>query len=105
MDRPSESAVRSDQSIDWDDIEAHHRPVTLISRPAYEVRVLSLLGAILVARIGLLDWAGYSSVHRRGRTPSGVSAPRAAGTPERRRRTVLEREFRQPMAAVHTLPL
>jgi hypothetical protein len=93
MDRPSESAVRSDQSIDWDDIEAHHRPVTLISRPAYEVRVLSLLGA------------GYSSVHRRGRTPSGVSAPRAAGTPERRRRTVLEREFRQPMAAVHTLPL
>ena len=58
MDTPSESAVRSDQGIDWDDIEAHHRPVTLLCRPAYEVRILSLLGAILVARIGLLGCAG-----------------------------------------------
>jgi hypothetical protein len=58
MDTPSESAVRSDRGIDWDDIEAHHRSVTLTYRPAYEARVLSPLGAILVARIGLLGCAG-----------------------------------------------
>jgi hypothetical protein len=60
MDTPSERAVRSDQGIDWDYIEAHHRPVTLISRPAYEGWVLSLFGVILVGLIGLFGWAGYS---------------------------------------------
>jgi hypothetical protein len=60
MDTPSEPSTRSDPSIDWDYIEAHHRPVTLISRPAYEKWVISLFGAILVGLIGLLGWAGYA---------------------------------------------
>jgi hypothetical protein len=58
MDGPSESAVRSGQGTDWDATNAHHRPVTPICRPACEVWVLSLLGALLVARIGLLGRAG-----------------------------------------------
>jgi hypothetical protein len=60
MDTPSERAARADHGIDWDYIDAHHRPVTLIRRPAYEGWVLSLFGAILVGLIGLLGWAGYA---------------------------------------------
>jgi hypothetical protein len=60
MDTSSERSVRADQGIDWDYVEAHHHPVTLISRPAYEGWVLSLFGVILVGLIGLLGWTGYS---------------------------------------------
>ena len=60
MDTPAEhAATRADHGIDWDYVNAHHRPVTLIRRPAYEGWVLSLFGAILVGLIGLLGWAGY----------------------------------------------
>jgi hypothetical protein len=60
MDTPSEPATRADHRIDWDAVEAHHHPVTLVSRPVYERWVLSLFGAILVGLIGLLGWAGYA---------------------------------------------
>jgi len=60
MDNPSEHATRADHRIDWDDVEAHHHPVTLVSRPVYEGWVLSLFGAILVGLIGLLAWTGYA---------------------------------------------
>jgi hypothetical protein len=60
MDTPSEPATRADHRIDWDDVEAHHHPVMLASRPAYEGWVLTLFGAILVGLIGLLAWAGYA---------------------------------------------
>jgi hypothetical protein len=58
MNGPSESAVHSGQGTAWGAMEAHHRPVTSICRPACEVWVRSLLGAILVARIGLLGRTG-----------------------------------------------
>jgi hypothetical protein len=60
MEIPAEQARRAAPDIDWDAVQAHHRPVTLISRPAYEGWILSLFGAILVGLIGLLGWAGYS---------------------------------------------
>jgi len=60
MDNPSEHATRADHRIDWDDVEAHHHPVTLVSRPVYEGWVLSLFGAILVGLMGLLGWTGYA---------------------------------------------
>jgi hypothetical protein len=60
MDTPSEHTTRVDHRIDWDDIEARHHPVTLISRPVYEGWVLGLFGAILVGLIGLLAWTGYT---------------------------------------------
>src|SRR5262245_27941635 len=60
MDTPSEPATRADHRINWDDVEAHHHPVTLVSRPVYEGWVLSLFGAILVGLMGLLAWTGYA---------------------------------------------
>jgi hypothetical protein len=60
MDPPSEHATPADPGIDWDYVNAHHRPVTLISRPAYEGWVLTLFGVILVGLIGGLGWAGYA---------------------------------------------
>jgi hypothetical protein len=60
MDTPSELAPQADHGIDWDDVDAHHHPVTLVSRPAYEGWILTLFGAILVGLIGLLGWAGYA---------------------------------------------
>jgi hypothetical protein len=61
MDTPAErAATRADHGIDWDYVNAHHHPVTLIRRPAYEGWVLSLFGAVLVGLIGLLGWAGYA---------------------------------------------
>jgi hypothetical protein len=60
MDRPSEPEMRADRTIDWDSVEAHHHPVTLVSRPVYEGWVLSLFGAILVGLMGLLGWTGYA---------------------------------------------
>jgi hypothetical protein len=60
MDTPSEPAARADHRIDWDDVAAHHHPVTLVRRPVYERWVLSLFGAILVGLIGLLGWTGYA---------------------------------------------
>jgi hypothetical protein len=60
MGTPSERATRANHGIDWDYVNAHHHPVTLVSRPAYEGWVLSLFGLILVGLIGLLGWAGYA---------------------------------------------
>ena len=60
MDTPSEPVTRADHQIDWDYVDAHHHPVTLVSRPVYEGWVLSLFGIILVGLIGLLGWAGYA---------------------------------------------
>jgi hypothetical protein len=60
MDTPSEHATRADHRIDWDDVEAHHHPVTLVRRPVYEGWVLGLFGAILVGLMGLLGWTGYA---------------------------------------------
>jgi hypothetical protein len=60
MDTPSEPAARADHRIDWDDVEAHHHPVTLVSRPAYKGWVLTLFGIILVGLMGLLGWTGYA---------------------------------------------
>ena len=60
MGTPSEPATPADRGIDWDYVEAHHHPVTLVSRPAYEGWILMLFGAILVGLIGLLGWAGYA---------------------------------------------
>jgi hypothetical protein len=51
---------RPDHGIDWDYIEAHHRPVMLISRPAYERWILTLFGAVLVCLLTLTGWAMYS---------------------------------------------
>jgi hypothetical protein len=60
MDTPLERATRADHGLDQDDMEAHHRPVTLIRRPAYKGWVLTLCGALLVGLIGLLGWGGYA---------------------------------------------
>jgi hypothetical protein len=60
MDTPSGPATRADYRIDWDDVEAHHHPVTLVRQPVYEGWVLGLFGAILVCLMGLLGWAGYA---------------------------------------------
>ena len=61
MDTPAERAApRADHGIDWDYVNAHHHPVTLIRRPAYEGWGLGLFGAVLVGLIGLLGWAGYA---------------------------------------------
>jgi hypothetical protein len=60
MDTPSEPATRADHRIDWDHVEAHHHPVTLVRRPVYEGWVLGLFGAILVGLMGLLGWTGYA---------------------------------------------
>jgi len=58
MDTPSEPATHANHGIDWDCVEAHHHPVTLVRRPVYEGWVLSLFGAILVGLMGPagLDW-------------------------------------------------
>jgi hypothetical protein len=60
MNTPSEPATRADHRIDWDEVEAHHHPVTLVRRPVYEGWVLGLFGAILVGLMGLLAWTGYA---------------------------------------------
>jgi hypothetical protein len=60
MDTPSEHATRADHRIDWEYVEAHHNPVTLVRRPVYEGWVLGLFGAILVGLMGLLGWTGYA---------------------------------------------
>jgi hypothetical protein len=60
MDTPSEPAMHANHGIDWDDVDAHHHPVTLVRRPAYEGWVLTLFGLILVGLIGLLGWMGYA---------------------------------------------
>jgi hypothetical protein len=60
MDTPSEPAARADYRIDWDDVEAHHHPVTLVRWPVYEGWVLGLFGIILVGLIALLGWTGYA---------------------------------------------
>ena len=60
MDTPSEPATHANHGIDWDCVEAHHHPVTLVRRPVYEGWVLSLFGAILVGLMGLLGWTGYA---------------------------------------------
>jgi len=84
MDTPSEHATRADHRIDWDDVEAHHRPVTLVRRPVYEGWVLGLFGAILVGLIGLLAWTGYtlSTVKaelRQVQASVALSEPRSTG--------------------------
>jgi hypothetical protein len=38
MDTPSEPATHATRGIDWDYVEAHHHPVTLVRRPVYEGR-------------------------------------------------------------------
>jgi hypothetical protein len=60
MDTPSEPATSADHRIDWEYVEAHHHPVTLVRRPVYEGWVLGLFGAILVGLMGLLGWTGYT---------------------------------------------
>src|ERR687895_685899 len=58
MDTPAEPATHANHGIDWDYVEAHHHPVTLVRRPAYEGWVLTLFGLILVGLMGLLGWTG-----------------------------------------------
>jgi hypothetical protein len=60
MERPAEPATRAEHPIDWDYVDAHHHPVTLVRRPVYEGWVLTLFGALLVGLIGLLGWTGYA---------------------------------------------
>jgi hypothetical protein len=60
MDTPSEPATHANHGIDWDYVEAHHHPVTLVRRPVYEGWVLGLFGAILIGLMGLLGWTGYA---------------------------------------------
>src|SRR5918996_5292024 len=60
METPAEPATHANHGIDWEYVDAHHHPVTLVRRPAYEGWVLTLFGAILVGLIGLLGWAGYA---------------------------------------------
>jgi hypothetical protein len=60
MDTPSEPATHANHGIDWDYIDAHHHPVTLVRRPVYEGWVLTLFGIILVGLMGLLGWTGYA---------------------------------------------
>jgi hypothetical protein len=60
MDTPSEPVTHTNHDIDWDDVDEHHHPVTLVSRPVYEGWVLTLFGAILVGLMGLLGWTGYA---------------------------------------------
>jgi hypothetical protein len=62
MDTPAEPATHAnhDHDIDWEYVDAHHHPVTLVRRPAYEGWVLTLFGLILVGLIGLLGWMGYA---------------------------------------------
>jgi hypothetical protein len=60
MDTPSEPATHANHDIDWDYVEAHHHPVTLVRRPVYEGWVLTLFGIILVGLMGLLGWTGYA---------------------------------------------
>jgi hypothetical protein len=60
MDTPAEPATHAHHGSDWDDVDAHHHPVTLVRRPVYEGWVLTLLGLILGGLIGLLGWAGYA---------------------------------------------
>jgi BMFP domain-containing protein YqiC len=60
MDTPLERAMRADHGLDRDDMDAHHRPVTRIRRPAYKGWVFPLFGALLVGLIGLLGWGGYA---------------------------------------------
>jgi len=76
MDTPSEHTTRADHRIDWDDVEARHHPVTLVSRPVYEGWLLGLFGAILVGFIGLLAWTGYA-LSPSSRAPAGASIRRA----------------------------
>jgi hypothetical protein len=60
MDTPAEPATHANHGIDWDYVNAHHHPVTLVRRPAYEGWVLTLFGLILVGLMGLLGWMGYA---------------------------------------------
>jgi hypothetical protein len=62
MDTPAEPATHAnhDHDIDWEYVDAHHHPVTLVRRPAYEGWVLTLFGLVLVGLIGLLGWMGYA---------------------------------------------
>jgi hypothetical protein len=60
METPAEPATHANHGIDWDYVNAHHHPVTLVRRPAYEGWVLTLFGLILVGLMGLLGWMGYA---------------------------------------------
>jgi hypothetical protein len=60
METPAEPATHANHGIDWDYVDAHHHPVTLVRRPAYEGWVLTLFGLILVGLMGLLGWTGYA---------------------------------------------
>jgi hypothetical protein len=53
------ASQRPDHTIDWDEIESRHRPVMLVSRPAYEGWILTLFGAVLLGLIALIRWGGY----------------------------------------------
>ena len=57
---PAEPAMHAHHDIDWEYVDAHHPPVTLVCRPVYEGWVLTLFGLILVGLIGLLGWTGYA---------------------------------------------
>jgi hypothetical protein len=52
--------MHAHHDIDWEYVDAHHHPVTLVRRPVYEGWVLTLFGLILVGLIGLLGWTGYA---------------------------------------------
>jgi hypothetical protein len=60
MGTPSARAMRADHGLEGDDVDAHSRPVTRISRPTSEGWGLTFFGAILVGLIGLLGWTGYA---------------------------------------------
>jgi hypothetical protein len=60
METPAEPATPAHHGSEWDDVDAHHHPVTLVRRPVYEGWVLTLLGLIRGGLIGLLGWAGYA---------------------------------------------
>jgi hypothetical protein len=60
METPAEPATHANHGIDWEYVDAHHHPVTLVRRPVYEGWVLTLFGLILVGLIGLLGWTGYA---------------------------------------------
>jgi hypothetical protein len=59
MDTPAEPATHAHHGSDWDDVDAHHHPVTLVRRPVYAGWVLTLLGLIRGGLMGLLGWTGY----------------------------------------------
>jgi hypothetical protein len=82
MDTPADPATHGNNGIDWDYVEAHHNPVTLVRRPVYEGWVLGLFGAILVGLMGLQGWTGYALSTVKAELRQVASVRRAAGTPE-----------------------